>query len=358
MPIETRIDGNPASIRASADWLRDRLAAEMDRSVGVMFAARDEAGGGWRGDAGPAFGARMDRAGRKSDALRGDVERVAQSFHRYADDLTTAQAGMARARSIARDAGLGLAGDAIQDPGPVPAEVGAYGLAQEEANRARAVLDAAQAIGRSMWDDARTKPLLLVADVVNGAVAGGLAAHHVSILRKQADVFLAESRIAAQRYLTAGGGTPEAMRYNQDAYQRYLDADRYTRRADSVARRVGSRIPIVGLGITAAGIGYDVHRGKPVGKAVISGVGGALAAAGTGAAVGTMVAGPAGTVIGGLVGAGFGLATSGALDYAYDNLPAGTKAAIENGFQAAGDTIGDAGAAIGDGAAKVWNSIF
>ncbi|RZU51601.1 hypothetical protein EV385_3432 [Krasilnikovia cinnamomea] len=384
MPIDTRIDGDPASIRATATWLRGRLAASLDQSVDDLFAARDQGDGAWRGDAGPAFTARMDSAGRKSDALRGDVERVAQGFNRYADDLATAQAGMERARGIARDAGLQLAGDVIMDPGPAPAltalptdraptpemvqahnssvtaynahqdKVAAYAQAQDEAKRSSAAWDAAKGIYKNMADDVRTKPLLVAADVVNGAVVGGLAQKHVSILRKQADAFMEESKTATQRYLNARGGSPEALRYNQDAYQRYLDADKYTRRADSVARRVGSKIPIVGLGITAAGIGYDVHQGKPVGKAVISGVGGALAAAGTGALIGTAFGGPVGTVAGAVIGAGVGIVTSGALDYAYDELPEGTKAAIEDGFAA----IGDAGAAIGDGAKKVWDSIF
>ena len=108
-----------------------------------------------------------------------------------------------------------------------------------------------------------------------------------------------------------------------------------------------------------------IRTGKPVGKAVLSGVGGALAAAGTGAAIGTMFGGPVGTVAGAGVGIVFGMATSGALDAAYDRLPAGTQKAIEDGFRTIGDGVGDAAEAVGntgeaaaDNAKKVWNSIF
>jgi hypothetical protein len=395
MSIDTGVDGDPASIRAGADWLRGRLAANVDKCVDDLFAARDEADGAWGGAAGPAFSARMDTAGRRSDALRADAERVAQSFHAYADDLTTAQAGMERARGIARGAGLELAGDTILDPGPGPSvptlptdraptpemvqahnssvtayndhqtKLAAYAQAQTEASHSRGILDAARGIGQNVWDDVRGKAVLNAADFVNGAVVGGLAAKHTSILKGQADELMKESKLAAERYLKAPGGSPEARRLNAESYRRFLDADEYTRRASSVGRRVGSKLPIVGLAITAAGIGYDIHQGKPVGKAVISGVGGALAAAGTGALIGTAIGGPVGTVVGAGAGLVVGLVVSGGLDWGYDQLPDGAKAAIESGVKEAGEAIGDAGEAIGDageaigdGAKKVWDSIF
>jgi hypothetical protein len=378
MPIDTRIDGDPASIRASADWLRNRLAVQVDHCVDELFGARDDADAGWRGDAGPAFSSRMDAAARTSDTLRADAERVAQSFNTYADDLSTAQAGMERARGIARDAGLQLSGTTILDPGPAPAvtawpadraptpamveahnaKVAAYVSAQQEANRAGGIIDAARSIGQNVWDDIRGKAALNAADFVNGAVVGGLAAKHTSILKGQADELMKESRVAAERYLRAPGGSAEARRLNMESYRKFLDADEYTRRAGAVGRRVGSKLPIVGIAITAAGIGYDIHQGKPVGKAVVSGVGGALAAAGTGALVGTAIGGPVGTVVGAGAGLVVGLVVSGGLDWGYDQLPDGAKAAIEGGIKEAGDAIGDAGEAIGDGAKKVWDSIF
>jgi predicted kinase len=71
-----------------------------------------------------------------------------------------------------------------------------------------------------------------------------------------------------------------------------------------------------------------------------------------------MIGGPVGTVLGAGAGIVFGMATSGALDATYDRLPDGTQKAIEDGFHAIGDGVGDAADATGDTAKKVWNSIF
>src|ERR1700759_818685 len=101
MPIDTHIDGDPASIRAAATWLNNSLAAGVDRGITDLFAVRDQAETSWQGDAGPGFRTRMDGAGHKAGQLRADAERAATTFNSYADDLTTAQAGVARARDIA-----------------------------------------------------------------------------------------------------------------------------------------------------------------------------------------------------------------------------------------------------------------
>lgn len=395
MPIETHIEGDPASIRSAADWLGKTLAGGLDRSVTDMFTARDHADSGWGGDAGPAFSQKIDAAARSTDGVRADAENAAQSFHRYADDLSTAQGGMERARSIARDAGLELSGTTIHEPAAVPAvpaipagqavtaemvtehnasvtayngyqtKLAAYTEAQAEANRANSVLDAAKKVAQNMWGDITSKPVLLAGDFVNEGVIGGLTAKHVSILKAQSKALLAESELAAQRYLTEPGGSAASKRLITESLEKFMESDSYALRAAKASSLIESKIPIIGLAVTAADIGYDIHTGKPVGKAVISGVGGALAAAGTGALVGTMIAGPVGTVVGAGVGIVAGLVVSGGLDWGYDELPDGAKQAIEGGFDAvghgitdAGSAIGDAGSAIGDGAKKAWDSIF
>ena len=388
MPINTKIDGDPESIRAAGRWLRATLSSGVEDCAGDVYKARDESESGWRGQAGPAFRTKMTSGGKKADELARDADRAGQSFQTFADELQTAQAGMVRARQIASGAGLQVKGDEILEPGAGPVlqalpsdgsaapeavraynegvvaqqaharRVQAYNEAAAEASRSRSIEDAAKAVGRNVWDDLRGKAPLQVADLVNGAVVGGLAAKHTSILKQQAARLLDESKLAAERYLAAPGGSPEARRYNADAYRKFLDADEMTRRAESVGRRVGSKIPIIGLGITAAGVGYDISQGKPAGKAIISGVGGALAAAGTGAAVGTMIGGPVGTVVGAGAGLVVGVVASGALDWGYDQLPQGVKDGIEGGVKAVGDAVGDAGEAIGGGAKKAWDAIF
>lgn len=296
---------------------------------------------------------------------------------------------MTRAREIASAAGLQINGDEIAEPGPAPTapqalptdgsaspdavrayndavasqnshvlKVEAYNQAAEEANRSRGIVDGAKEISKNIWDDIRGKTPLHAVDFANGAVVGGLAAKHVSILKQQANRLMDESRLATQRYLTSPGGSAEARFQNNQAYKKFLEADDVARRAGSIGRRVSSKLPIFGLGVTAAGIGYDVSQGKPPGKAIISGVGGALAAAGTGAAIGTAIGGPVGTVAGAGVGLAVGVGTSGVIDWGYDQLPQGVKDGIENGTKTVGNAIGDTGKAIGSGAKKVWDSIF
>lgn len=387
MPIDTHIDGDPGSIRAAATWLNNSLATQVDQAVTDLFATRDQADTGWQGDAGPTFRTKMDTAGRNANQLRADAERAAQSFNAYADDLATAQSGMARARDIARSGGLQLAGDTILGPGPGPAlpatpaatataaemttynsqvtayndhqaKLTAYAQAEAQAKWSTGILDGAKEIGKNAWDDLVGKVPIHVADFVNEGVVGGLAATHTSILKKQAEFLKQQSEEAIGHYLKTPGGTSASKALNLESYEKYLEADKVERQAEKIGRNVEGKIPVVGLALTAVDIGYDIHEGKPVGKAIVSGVGGAWAAAELGAAAGTLVAPPFGTVVGAVVGLGVGLAVSGGLDYAYDKLPKGVTDAIEGGFNAVGHGLGDAGDAVGSTAKKVWHSIF
>ncbi len=389
MPINTKIEGDPESIRATARWLRNNLASGVHDCVTQIYQTRDNAEWSWQGEAGSGFRSKMSTGGKKADELVVDADRAGRSFEMFADDLQTAQVGMARAREIAGTAGLQINGDEILEPAPAPTapqvlpadgsasldavtaynnavaaqqahalKVSAYNQAAEEADRSWGIVDAAKAIGKNTWDDIRGKAPLQAADFVSGAVVGGLAAKHTSILKQQASRLMDESKLAAQRYLKSPGGSAEARFQNARAYEKFLEADEAARRAGSIGRRIASKLPIIGLGVTAAGVGYDISQGKPAGKAIVSGVGGALAAAGTGAVIGTAIGGPIGTVVGAGVGIAVGVVTSGVIDWGYDQLPQGVKDGIENGVKTVGNAIGDAGKAVGSGAKKVWDSIF
>lgn len=385
MSIDTTIDGDPESIRTAARWLHGRLSSAVSDCGTQVFKARDASEWSWLGAAGSAFRQKMATCGTKADALAAESEHAGRSFDAYADELQTAQRGMARARDIAVSAGLQVRGEVILGPGPVPVVGGlptdaepaqvavhdaavagqqahdkmvrAYRQAEEEAGVARDIMATAEVVLRNVLEDIKSKPFLLAADFVNGAVVGGLASLHVSLLKGHAAWLASESAKHVEIYLGAQGGSPESQFHNEHAYRRFLEADEVGRRAASVGQRFGSKLPIVGIGLTAAGIGYDIEHGKPPGKAVISGVGGAAAAAGLGALAGSVAAGAAvgtaipipvaGTVVGAVVGLAVGLGASGALDAGYDALPDGVKQGIEGGFEA-----------VGDGAEKVWDSLF
>ena len=381
MPIDTKIEGSPEDIRSMAGWLRDALAASVHDTVTQVYHARGNSETMWEGQAGDAFRARMTSGGAKADELSTSATSAAQSFETYAADLHTAQVGMGRAREIAHSGGLTVTTDEIVEPGPAPTapaalptdgsvtsqmvqahndavtaqnihahKVAAYTAALDEANRARGIVDNAGNVGRTIWNELSKKKWLHAADFTNVAV-GGLAARHASVLRAEHARLMGEARTSVQRYLASGGGA-EARFQNSRAYAKFLEADDALRRAGSVGRVIGSKIPAIGLGISAVGIGYDISQGKPPGKAIISGVGGAAA----GIAVGALASGPVGWVALGAVGAGIIVGVG--LDYGYDALPQGVKDGIENGVKAVGNAMGDAGEAIGSGAKKVWNSIF
>ncbi|MGI9063107.1 MAG: hypothetical protein ACR2FQ_04740 [Pseudonocardiaceae bacterium] len=370
MPIDVRIDGNPESIRGAAAWLRTSLSAGVHDCVSAVYRIRGNSETEWEGDAGTAFRARMTSGGSKGDRLEAEATRAAQSFDAYADDLHTALAGRDRAVQTALNGGLEVSGDQILDPGPAPTapqalpsdgsatpemvrgydnavqaqqvyaqKTTAYAVASEEMARSRQILTEAKSFGQNVWNDVRGKAVLHAADFTNGTV-GALAARHATVLRKHATFLEQQAARHVDHYLKSGGGSTSTARYNVAAAdEARRQADDALRRASSVARRIGGKVPIIGLGITAAGVGYDVHQGKPVGKAVISGVGGAASAMLVGAAVG----GPVGAV----VGLGVGIVVGGGLDWGYDQLPGGVQDGIEDGFKAVGGGVKDA-----------WNSVF
>lgn len=362
MPIDAWIDGDPESIRAAGRWLRAELSKSVyDRVTEVKhLSAGSESY--WQADSGIAFRGKAANGGRSADVLARDADRAGQSFQVYADDLHTALAGMARARQIAAAGGLVVTDTQILEPGPEPAiptgtvtaaarqaytstaqahaqRAAAYQQASAEASLARGVLDRAKSTFRAALSDLWGKRYFNTADFVNGVV-GELAHLHTSILRKEAGRIRDESALARERYLKAPGGSLEAKLYTEMEFSKANLATDLEGRAAAVGRRIGSKIPILGLGITAAGIGYDIANGKPPGKAIISGGGGAVVAV----IVGGVVGGPIGAAAAGLLAGTF---VGVGLDAAYDHLPQGVKNKIEGGVKA-----------VGHAAKKVWDSIF
>jgi hypothetical protein len=294
---------------------------------------------------------------------------------------------MERAREIARGGGLKLAGDTILDPATGPTrptsltttatadqvqaynaqltayedhqiKVAAYAQAETQAKWARGILDVAKETLSNAADDLVGKWPIQLADFVNDGAIAGTTALHTSILKKQGEFLRGESDTALDRYLKTPGGTPESQALNLESYKKFLAADKVELEAENVSRSVEGKLPVVGLALTAVDVGWDIHEGKPVAKAVISGVGGAWAAMEAGAVAGTFIGGPVGTVAGAVIGIGVGLVVSGGLDALYDQIPEGTQKAIEGGFDAIGHGVGDAGEAVGHTASKVWHSIF
>lgn len=213
----------------------------------------------------------------------------------------------------------------------------------------------ADEIAKNITDDLGDKSLLHASDLTVGGVAGGVAAHRVSSLLRESTRLAEEAERADARYRAAPGGSPESRFQNELAQRKRDEADALRRRADAVGSRVGARIGVAGLGISALGVGYDILNGKPLVKAAVSGVGGTLAAGVTGARfgalIGSFVGGPVvGTVAGAVIGWGFGVATSAVIDWGYDQLPKPLKQAVEDATRPIDDAV--------KCAKKIWDSIF
>lgn len=95
-------------------------------------------------------------------------------------------------------------------------------------------------------------------------------------------------------------------------------------------------------------------------------MGGTLAGIGaatlTGAAIGSAIPIPGvGTAAGAIVGAGVGIITSGAIDHMFnegvENI-GDVGEALWEGTKGLGNTLADAGNAIGDGISNAWDAIF
>ncbi|WP_199433561.1 hypothetical protein [Qaidamihabitans albus] len=376
MPIDTEIKGSPASIRQAADWFRSTLGSGIHDCVSQIYAARGNSEAEWSGPAGAAFRAKMTSGGHKGNTLGESAEEAGRSFDTYADDLHTAQEHMRRAREIAAEGGLEVTATQIMDPPPAPpapsnlpgdgsatpeqvaahndavtaqethaAQVNAYNEARTEADLGRRLWESAKTTATSVWGGLTTKAAFSATDLVNSTI-GAAAGVHAKIIRGQAQ-WLRELAEQQMNHFRAHVSDPVAARTAASAADDALNAaDDAARAGSGVARSIGRALPVVGLGITAASIGYDVENGKPPGKAVMSG----LAGFGASVAVGAAVGGPVGAV----VGVGVGIVASGAADAVYDALPDGVQDGIEAGVGAVGDALGDAAGAVGD----AFGSIF
>lgn len=383
MPINIRIEGNPESIRAAARWLTSRLEPALYDCASQVYRCRTNAEAGWRGEASSGFQGKMTTGGQGVDTIADDATRLGQSFDQYADGLHTAQAGMQRARDIAVQGGLRVTDTEILDPGLEPdipqalptdgsaspnmvhahdqavvaqqdyqRKVTAFNQAKEEADRANGILDGVKETAEDYWKDLSGKRYIHAAEFTNG-VADDLITLHKSILKQESARLLDEAKVAESRYLSSPGGSVEAKLYEETRLAKTMGAADLEAEAASIGRRLGSKIPIIGWGITAVGIGYDLQEGKPPGKAIVSGV------AGTAGAImaASMVGGPIGVAAG--AGVVAGIAVGLGADWVYDHIvPDGVKYKIDEGIAAVGHGIAEVGEGIGNTAKKVWHWIF
>lgn len=393
MPIDTKIAGNPDSVRGAAHWMRDSLGKGISEATSQIYNARNRADAGWRGPASEGFRNKITGGARKCDQLAAAATDSAQKFDDYAAELQRAQDDMRRVKDEAVGAGLVVKGDVVQDPPPAPPAPGpaptgsaatpeavtvhnnatsaanahaslvdAYNAAEHAAAAARQIGKLAADTLKNVWSDVSQKWFLVIGDLANGA-AGALAVQHVSILTKQSQ-FLADE---SAKFLNLAKSAPEGSTVSQ-IYRDVNAGQAAAHSADDAAKAAADmekKAPRVGLkvggALAVAGVVYDIAHGKPVGQAVVSGAAGfgasVAAGAGLGSAVGTIFPGVGnvvGAAVGAVGGAVVGVFTSGVVDSIYQNGIGAVGTAIEEGANA----VVDAGKAIGGAVEDVWNAIF
>ncbi|TKG64252.1 WXG100 family type VII secretion target [Prauserella endophytica] len=386
MPLDTKLEGNPESIRGAADWLRNSLQNRVREAASQIYNARNAADSGWTGDASQAFRDKMTQGAGKADELATAAGDMAQKFDDHAAELQRALDTMERARQIAREGGLAVDGDMIADPGPAPAapaalptdgsatpamaQAHADGVAAREAherkvaafNQAKTEVDHARTLQKSwndMWanvgNDLKQKWFFTAGELVSGGIETAMKVR-ASDLLKNSQRLADDAANMVGHYLAAGDDATRAAAAGA-ADDLLRASDDLARQSASLSSKIAARMPLVGVVFGAGGIGYDIATGKPPAKAIVSGVGGMAASMATGAAVGTVIGGPVGTVAGVVVGTAAGLITSGAIDAVWDNAPE-IAAAIGDGAEAVGDFVGDTASAIGGGIKDAWDAIF
>jgi uncharacterized protein YukE len=390
MPINAKIEGSPTNIHTTSTWLRSQLQSGVHDCGTQVYKARTDAEGGWQGDASSGFQAKMSSGGQAIDGLHTDVGTLSQSFDNYADGLHTAQAGMQRAKDIATQGGLTVNGDTIEDPGAAPAaaqplptdgsatpqqvqahttavqagqdhqrKVTAYAQAKEEADQSNGVLGKAKTAAEQVWEDLTGKKYIHASEFTNG-VGGHLIEIQKNTLKAEAASLRSEAAKFEDNYLHSPGGSAQAKLNEELRFNNMMKASDVDGDVGDLAR-IGGKIPVVGLAISAAGIGWDIAHGKPPGKAIFSGALGTAAAFGVEAAAGAgaealgagallAATGPVGLGI--VAGVGVGILA----DYAWDHwVPGDVKDKIDDGLTTAGHDVAGAAKTVGKdigGAAK------
>lgn len=96
MSINTKIDGDPASIRAVSGWLNNTLASQLTTSADDLAKVKGLAEAGWEGESGDTFANRTRGAVLKVDDFVVQVQGYATHMDTLAGQVRQAQTDMAR----------------------------------------------------------------------------------------------------------------------------------------------------------------------------------------------------------------------------------------------------------------------
>ncbi|MGF7124780.1 putative T7SS-secreted protein [Rhodococcus sp. BE178] len=366
MPIPLFVPGDPAACRECADRLQ-ALANGVTEHAGAFDDARGKSESEWVGTAGDEFRDRVAEMNRGTNQVAESAEAAAAAIRAFADDLETAANRMRQAAEIAAASGLRVqpgpgAPGVIEDPDPIAVGAGnidaevryaqqcaAFDEAAEMARSSRAAESNAHAVLQGVVEqlsaavqDMRGQWYWMATAAVTGYIGTAAAevgkwAELADIHRGQLDKFRSiaadavrsgdpywETR-AANAVATFESASDDAAKVitqnsrlvagaTDNVVVRALSAS-IMNEGTSAISKVGSKIPIVGVGLTGVQTTVDVMNAEDNGDAalvVVKNTSGFLAGTGATALILASVAGGPATIaavgVGALVTWGTGYA--------------------------------------------------
>lgn len=396
--LNTELLGDPAACRETGEWMK-RVATGTFDAATVLYEVRGRTHECWRGEAATAFEEHIGRGGREADQLSSEIERAGRALVSFSEELDTARARLQQAREVAAAAGLTVTPQGIEPPPTVilptepttPQHVAAVEgyLAQTQAwnevhqtvGYARGIelaaherLSAATNVPRSMFESLRSN----AGFIATGAALGAAADFHIqnsrfrklsqlhareslgitrqvadnpNLSREQrarlqsdrnalGDRAVRENRIAhSQARLLGGLDRATSGRYLLDVITRSPAHEIHGTSLFTRGARVLGKVPYLGVGVTLAQAGAEIHQGKPADQAF----GSALISTGVGAGVtyGLLAAAPL-ALAGGpftLAAVGVGAAAAWGVGYVVDHHWDDIKDATGDTVEAVGDGV-------------------
>ncbi|WP_033440915.1 hypothetical protein [Saccharothrix sp. NRRL B-16314] len=410
MPLETAVQGDPASLRATAEWLRE-LARAAEEAGTTARGASTMSEAGWTGPAADSFRATVGATLGEVDGIAATDTGAAAALDAHAADLETVKARMAQAVAVASGAGLTVFGTLICEPSGL-AE-GAKLKAFEECLRTVSEADALERDSQSRLTDffgtlgdAATHPATFLAlDGAAGAAGAHFAGRMVQ-LSEAADRYTSAATtttVVAGQLEASGRSIPSTQRWDllrtnalnqREAERRSAELARLvggqtattaqngrfilttnigntTRWGQSLTGRFGTvvkNVPWTGLGLTAVGVGIGIGIGIEIVNeptvensivAVTAGTAGLVASTAMASAVTTAMVGSA-VLVGAPVlapvaaGALVGVATAYVVQQCGDEAVEGVK----DVGGAAVDKAKDIGKTVGGGIKKTFTGGF
>jgi hypothetical protein len=373
--IDTHVPGEPAQIRAAAEWLDPEVNAACDAGATESFRIRNISSGHWFGGSGAAYREVASELGTAGNDLTTQAMDAAEKLRSYAGQLERMKSDFAQLCTTALAGGLTVKGTEIHPPVNELGYCPAPGADQQDLDAYEAysdqvaiyneiagevgtwwgelelwVADNLDAFHAAMPIDDSMSRLLDTLGYANTALVGTYLENRVREWKTDVQDLKAESaRLSAdaarfQRQLKSGH--PGVAAAAREANPRTLrQAARTTDELAEFIRRGGKFLPGIGPVLGAIDIGIALASGDDPSGAIVETVVGALGGVvvGAGIAAGAVALGVTAPVWVTVVAVGVGSVAIGAgAVWAYEELvPQDTREMLDAGLEDAWDAVTD-----------------